>query len=84
MSVQKALLFINSLRRDDGFRSAIGDRVDEMNLDTLIDIALAQGFMFTEDDFRQAFRLDWAMRALHNKRRAPAEPPSVNARLDTL
>lgn len=86
MSIQEALLFINSLRRDDVLRSALRDRVDEINLDALIDIARTQGLKFTEDDFHHAFRLEWGMRALRNKqkRSAPAERQSDNIRLSAL
>jgi hypothetical protein len=86
VSIQGALLFINSLRRDDVLRSALRDRVDEINLDALIDIARTQGLNFTQDDFRHAFRFEWGMRALRNKqkRSAPAERQSVNTRQGAL
>jgi hypothetical protein len=86
MSIQEALLFINSVRRDDALRSALRDQVDDVNLDALIDVAHTQGLKCTEDDFRRAFRLDWAMRALHSKRKrsASAERQSDSTRLSAL
>lgn len=74
MSTQQALMFINLVRRDEALRSAMIARQDELGLDEVVAMGGAQGLSFDASNLREAFRHDWALRALRGKRggRAPA------------
>lgn len=72
MSVQQALLFLNALRRDETLRSALMARQDEIGLDDLLAMGTARGLVFDIPNLREAFRHDWALRALRRKRRGTA------------
>ncbi len=74
MSTQQALMFINLVRRDETVRLAMISRQDEFGLDDVIALGSAQGLSFDISHLREAFRHDWALRALRGKGggRAPA------------
>ncbi len=73
MSAQQALMFINLVRRDETLRLAMIARQDQLGLDDVVAMGSAQGLSFDASSLREAFRHDWALRALRNKRgKAPA------------
>lgn len=74
MSVQKALMFLSTMRRDAALRSALLARQDEVNLDDLCAMARAQGLSFSTTDLQTAFRTDWALRAVRRQRRMAPTP----------
>lgn len=67
MSVQQALLFLNAVRKDEALRSGLSARQDDIGLDDLLVIARDRGFSFDTPDLREAFRHDWALRALRRQ-----------------
>ena len=69
MSVQTALQFLQRVRSDETLRQAIAGNVEE-TLDSVVQLAATEGFVFTVDELRQAHKYDWSMRWIHYK---PAE-----------
>ncbi len=73
MSAQQALMFINLVRRDETLRLAMIARQDDLGLDDVVAMGGEQGLSFDASNLRDAFRHDWALRALRSKRgKAPA------------
>lgn len=74
MSAQQALMFINLVRRDDALRLAMIDRQEELGLDDVVAMGAQQRLSFDAASLREAFRHDWALRALRGWRggRPPA------------
>lgn len=72
MSAQQALMFINLVRHDEPLRSAMIARQDEIGLDDVVAMGSARGLSFDISELREAFRHDWALRALRGKRGAMA------------
>lgn len=74
MSVQQALLFLCAIRQDEALRSALTVRQDQLGLDDLVAIGRVRGLVFDAPGLREAFRHDWALRALRGKRDSVAAP----------
>ena len=67
MPTQSALDYIRRLRDTQG------DVPD--SIDSLVEQARVEGYDFTEDDLRAAFRSDWAMRwAIESRRLVDGDP----------
>ena len=62
MSVQAALDFMGQIRKDESLSESVKNLNAEPGLRSIIDLAQTQGYMFSEEDLRQAFKHDWAMR----------------------
>ncbi|WP_156397174.1 MULTISPECIES: hypothetical protein [unclassified Sphingomonas] len=80
MTVQNALLFLSVARADEVLRSDLRARQDDVG--ALFRLAGERGLDFDENDLQQAFRHDWALRALR-ERKAPvavSDPPVSSAR----
>lgn len=80
MSVQNALLFVSVARADEVLRSDLRARQDDVG--ALFRLAGERGLNFDADDLQQAFRHDWALRALR-ERKAPvavSDPPVSGVR----
>jgi hypothetical protein len=70
MTIQNALLFLAAVRRDAELRNAIGERQDETG--ALCSLGRDRGLAFDANDLQQAFRHDWALRALREGKVARA------------
>lgn len=62
MTVQNALLFLATARRDAALRTELDAQQDEAG--ALCRLARARGLEFDPDELQQAFRHEWALRAL--------------------
>lgn len=70
MTVQSALLFLAAARRDAVLRSELIAQQDDAGV--LFRLDRAYGLEFDASDLQQAFRHDWALRALrHGKNASP-------------
>lgn len=67
MSVQNALLFLATARCNTALRSALQARRDETEV--LFRLGRENDFSFGAGDLQQAFRHEWALRALGGKQR---------------
>lgn len=70
MTVQNALLFLAAARRDAELRNTLEARQDEAGV--LRRLGRERGLEFDADDLQQAFRHDWALRALRDSKVARA------------
>jgi len=68
--MQNAMLFLNAVRRDAALRSALQSRQDDVGLEDLSRLGRAHGLVFSAHDLRDAFRHEWALRALLRRRKA--------------
>ncbi|MFP5456028.1 Nif11-like leader peptide family natural product precursor [Rhizorhabdus sp.] len=66
MTVQNALLFLAAARQDGVIRSCLAAQQD--NPGVLCSLAREHGLDFGADELQQAFRHDWALRALRESR----------------
>lgn len=71
MSVQRALEFIRATRDDPALLAQLRSLDSEASLEALLAMAEASGFAFTAEEFRSAFRHDFAFR----QARFGANPP---------
>jgi hypothetical protein len=62
MTVQNALLFLATARRDAALRSELEAQRDECGV--LYQLGHARGLEFDLGELQQAFRHEWALRAL--------------------
>ncbi|MES1975995.1 MAG: Nif11-like leader peptide family natural product precursor [Pseudomonadota bacterium] len=69
MTVQNALLFLAATRRDEALRTELEAQQDDPGV--LCRLGRARGLEFDASDLQQAFRHDWALRALREGKSAP-------------
>jgi hypothetical protein len=62
MTVQNALLFLTAVRRDAALRAELALQRDDVG--ALCRLGRARGLEFDAAELQQAFRHDWALRAL--------------------
>jgi len=62
MSVQTALKFIQRVRSDEALKRTIAGNGQEKSLERVMQLAAAEGFIFTVEELRQAHKYDWGMR----------------------
>jgi predicted ribosomally synthesized peptide with nif11-like leader len=82
VSVQSAFKFIQRLRGDQDLRDKFTALGPDGGLEPLLQLAREAGFEFSEDELRQAFKHDWAMRRLRRSAASEAhgqaaEPPQL-------
>lgn len=63
MSVQEALCFIGELRNSPDQQRIDFCLKDAESLDEVAQMGLGFGYEFSVDELREAFRIDWSMRA---------------------
>jgi predicted ribosomally synthesized peptide with nif11-like leader len=74
MSVEDAFRFLQKARVDPTLQARLNALGPVVSAHTLLEVAAAAGFVFTEADLQLAFRRDWAMRWL---RYYPASQPGT-------
>ena len=57
-----ALSFLAALRRDPALHEALASVATEEGLTGVIRLAAEVGYVFSAEDLRQAFTIDWGMR----------------------
>lgn len=67
MTVQNALLFLTAARSDEVLRTELEVQRDDAG--ALYRLSRARGLEFDASDLQQAFRHDWALRALREGKR---------------
>ncbi len=70
MSVQTAIAFLRYLReRGAPSATALGaEEAVEVPLERLCDLGAEQGFTFTVEELREAFKFDWGIRRVEAER----------------
>jgi len=63
MAIQSALNFIHYVMNDDEGRAVIRALGSETNLAEAVQLSQQAGYDFSVEELRQAFKLDWQMRA---------------------
>ena len=63
MAIQSALKFIHHVMNNDDGRRSIRDLGVDADLDSVARLGRNCGYKFSPDEFRQAFKIDWQMRA---------------------
>ncbi|MGQ0703488.1 MAG: Nif11-like leader peptide family natural product precursor [Gemmatimonadales bacterium] len=72
MTLQSALQFIASVREDPDLVKLVRDLGPGSTIDRLVALGASRGMIFTTDELREAYRLDWAMRlARYSSRNRP-------------
>ncbi len=67
MSLQAAVLFIQSAKQDTPLKDRIQSLDKEADLEDLVQIGAEVGFDFTIEELQAAYKHDWAMRWFHHQ-----------------
>ncbi len=59
---QTALKFILEARKNEGIKTKIKEIMESASLNDLVKIGQEQGFSFTTEDLKEAFKHDWNIR----------------------
>jgi len=79
MSLQAALAFVGSVRRDEALRARVEELDDVVTEEHLVSVGRDAGYDFTAEELQRAHALDWRMRwARYAAREAAPQGRLVN------
>ena len=79
MSLQAAVAFVGSVRRDEALRARVEELDDVVTEEHLVSVGRDAGYDFTAEELQRAHALDWCMRwARYAAREAAPQGRLVN------